>query len=224
MERLNNKIVIFDWGGVIESHRDGEHNLYTAIINLIKHFNKGVKEEEIIERYYMISRISRRHKYPKNINDIEKIKLWFNRIKEEFSLECEFEEFCKFYVEEFDRIEYYKDVVELAHNTRKYCNTGILSNLGKIDKTRIDKQVELKKFDYVWLSCDLGCRKPEERIYEIVESECKIEAKKILFIDDSKENLDVALKRGWNVCQAFGYEINKIKESINVFLSIDKLY
>lgn len=36
MERLNNKIVIFDWGGVIESHRDGEYNLNMAITNLIK--------------------------------------------------------------------------------------------------------------------------------------------------------------------------------------------
>lgn len=26
-----NKIVIFDWGGVIESHREGEYSLNTAI-------------------------------------------------------------------------------------------------------------------------------------------------------------------------------------------------
>lgn len=166
----------------------------------------------------MISGMDRKNKYPENIDDIERIRIWFNRIKVGFELKCGFEEFCKFYIEEFDRIEYYKDVVELAHDTRKYCDTGILSNLGKIDKIRIDKQVELKKFDYVWLSCDLGCRKPEERIYEIVENECKLEAKNILFIDDSKENLDVALERGWNVCKAFGYEINKIKETINNFL------
>ena len=34
-----NKIVIFDWGGIIESHREGEYNVDTAIENLIKQFN-----------------------------------------------------------------------------------------------------------------------------------------------------------------------------------------
>ena len=37
-----NKIVIFDWGGVIESHKKGEYNIDVAIENLIKqkHYNK----------------------------------------------------------------------------------------------------------------------------------------------------------------------------------------
>ena len=42
------KIVIFDWGGVIESHRDGEYCLNTAITNLIKHFNNNVDESNLI--------------------------------------------------------------------------------------------------------------------------------------------------------------------------------
>ena len=36
---IHEKIVIFDWGGVIESHREGEYSLNTAITNFIKHFN-----------------------------------------------------------------------------------------------------------------------------------------------------------------------------------------
>ena len=39
MKMNYNKIVIFDWGGIIESHRKGEYNLDVAVENLIKHFN-----------------------------------------------------------------------------------------------------------------------------------------------------------------------------------------
>ena len=42
------KIVIFDWGGVIESHREGEYSLNTAITNFIKHFNNDVDENGLI--------------------------------------------------------------------------------------------------------------------------------------------------------------------------------
>lgn len=33
-----NKIVIFDWGGIIESHREGEYSLNTAIKKFYKTF------------------------------------------------------------------------------------------------------------------------------------------------------------------------------------------
>ena len=34
-----NKIIIFDWGGVIESHQKGEYNEETAIINTLRKYN-----------------------------------------------------------------------------------------------------------------------------------------------------------------------------------------
>ena len=46
-----NKIIIFDWGGIIESHRKGEYNLDVAVENLIKHFNPK-ENKNIVERYY----------------------------------------------------------------------------------------------------------------------------------------------------------------------------
>ena len=94
-----------------------------------------------------------------------------------------------------------------------------LSNLGSLDKQRLDKQVDLKQFDYVWLSCELNTRKPKDKIYEIVENDCKIEPNNILFIDDSKENIEMAKNRGWNTCLATGHELNRIKEKINELLN-----
>lgn len=33
-----NKIVIFDWGGIVESHRKGENNYLKIIVNIISSF------------------------------------------------------------------------------------------------------------------------------------------------------------------------------------------
>lgn len=208
-----NKIVIFDWGGIIESHREGEYNVDTAIENLIKQFNP-TESKNIVERYY-----SRSVQF--GVNDIRDIKenKWFEQIKEEFSLKCTAQEFYDYYIKEFDNIEYYKDVVEYAHSLKEKCQIGILSNLGYLDKQRLDKQVELKKFDYVWLSFELKCRKPDKKIYKIVEKDCKIKPENILFIDDSKENIETAKQLGWNTCNTYGYELDKIKEKVKEFLS-----
>lgn len=215
-----NKIVIFDWGGVIESHKDGEYNLDKAIISFIKALKPGVDELSILDRFYKAIRFKEKKLEDtfKKLNEKERMIFKYERIKEEFKIESNYDTYYNTYIEEFDKIYYYKEVVEVAHDIKKYCLTGILSNLGEIDKVRLDKQVNLNKFDYVWLSCDEGFRKPEEKIYQIVENECNIKTNNILFIDDSKENIEVAKKRGWNVCNAYGYEINKIIDSIINFL------
>ena len=208
-----NKIVIFDWGGVIESHKEGEYSIDRAIINLIKHFNSNEDEATIVERYHAQSvEDTTYHIYLENDR-------WFEKIKKEFNLKCNSDEFYDYYIKEFDKIDYYKDVVEFAHSLKDKCKIAILSNLGSLDKQRLDKQVDLKVFDYVWLSFELNCRKPKEKIYEIVEKDCKIEPKNILFIDDSKENIEVAKSRGWNTCLATGHELDKIKDSISEFLN-----
>lgn len=217
MERKNNKIIIFDWGGIVESHREGEYNCNMAISNMMKRFNIIIDEKEIISKYSSC-RKDEFGRQNSTVNDIEDIKKWFLRVKQEFGLTCEFEEFCKVYEEEHFKVYYYQEVATFAHSLREKCNIGILSNLIWLDKRRIDYQMKLEKFDYVWLSFEIESRKPDEKTYEIVEKECKISPENILFIDDTMENLLVAQKRGWNICWANGYELEKIKECVHQFI------
>lgn len=204
------KLVIFDWGGVIESHRYGEYCLNTAITNLIKHFNNNVNESNLIEKYFYVTARKLRQDF--------KEYTWFDKIKNEFNLQCNEDEFYDFYIKEFDKIEYYKDVVDYAHSLKSKCKIGILSNLGTIDKQRLDKQVDLKQFDYVWLSCELKYSKPNTKVYEIVENDCKFNPTNILFIDDVQANLEPAKEKGWNICNAFGYELDNIQRRVEEFL------
>lgn len=62
-----------------------------------------------------------------------------------------------------------------------------------------------------------------ERIYEIVEEQCKIPNNHILFIDDPIKNLQVAQKSGWNVCLATALEFDKITKSVNDFLQDNRM-
>lgn len=209
---MENKLIIFDWGGVIEKHNEGEYNLNTVIINLITHFNSQVDATDLVKKYRRIC----------SFKGVDKRifgnRRWVKELKKEFSIKCNTKQFYNYYIKEFDKIEYHKDVVEYAHSLKEKCKIAILSNLGAIDKSRLDKQVNLKEFDYVWLSFELLCRKPHGKIYEIVEKESKMDPQNILFIDDSQKNIETAQKRGWNICNAYGYELDKIKESVNRFL------
>lgn len=216
----NEKIIIFDWGGIVESHFENEYNCYTAQINIVNRLTKSFENLEqgnILKEWKECSHDENGQSISES-NDVEEIRKWFERLKLKFDFNCDYDEFYKVYQEESEKIKYYKDVVEFAHSLKDKCKIGILSNLAWIDSNRIDKQYDLSKFDFVWLSFKLNCKKPNERIYEIVEEQCKIPNNHILFIDDSIENLQVAHKRGWNVCLATALEFNKITKSVNDFL------
>ena len=216
----NKKIVIFDWGGIVESHFKGENNCYTAKVDILNRLNEQTKtysEENIISKWSECDN-DENGKGIGEVNDDIDVQKWFERIKLKFNLKCDYDEFFKVYQEESDKIKYYKNVVEFAHSLKSKCKIGILSNLMALDKIRIDKHYNLSKFDYVWLSFELNCRKPNEEIYKIVEEQCKISKENILFIDDKLENIEAAQRRGWNVCLASALEFEKIKESVYVFL------
>lgn len=145
-------------------------------------------------------------------------KKWFERIKKEFNLTCDMDEFIKIYYEQGSKVKYYSKVVEFAHHLKSKCKVGILSNLMLLDRKRIDSQVMLDKFDYIWLSFEMGCKKPSNEIYQKVEEKCKMNPEQILFIDDTLENILAAKKRGWQTIQATGYAFEKIKKGVHQFL------
>lgn len=213
------KLIIFDWGGVIESHRNGEYNIYDAIINIVKRLTeKDIDDSNILKLWVDCDNIN--NSKISEVNNIEDIKYWFNKLKVNFGFNCTFEEFVKVYKEEYAKVYFYKDVVDYVHSLKDKCKIGILSNLGYLDKDRINMHVNLKEFDYTWLSFELECRKPDDIIYEKVEKSLNIDNSSILFIDDKKSNIESAKKRGWSTCLAYGYELDKIKNCVEEFLKI----
>lgn len=217
MHRNENKLVIFDWGGVIESHRKGEENYFDIIIKIMKRAGSTLDNENIIKIFK--DSIWYNGVLLSTINDEKIIRKRHEKLKEDLKLNTDFDAFMKIYNEEFKKIYFYKDVVKLTQELKEKCKIGILSNLTMLDKERLNNQVILSNFDYVWLSFELGYAKPQEEIYKIVENDCGLDVKNILFIDDRTDNIDVANKHGWNTCQSRGYELDKIKQKVDEFLS-----
>ncbi len=211
-----NKIVIFDWGGVVESHENNMEELMQIRVDTIKRFNESLSREEILSRW---TNITTKGNNAGAVSDIKEIKEWLALIERNMEIDVPLAEFVSTYNEEGRKIKYYKDVVEYAHSIKEECQIAILSNLLPIDKDRIDYQYDLSKFNHVYLSFEIGLRKPDSKIYEHVTKDLNVNPKDILFIDDDKDNITAAKEYGWNTCEAFGYELDKIKTSVKNFLN-----
>ncbi len=108
--------------------------------------------------------------------------------------------------------------MEFAHSLKNRCKIAIFSNLQPFDKKRINDQYDLSKFDKVYLSFEIGMAKPSADAYEYVTKDLQTVPENILFIDDDSNNIQMARRYGWNTCQAYGYELDKIKDSVENFL------
>lgn len=206
---MRKKLILFDWGNIVESHTTG-YTCYDAWNELFFECGYNSKKNVFndLEKYKLSC-----------INDNNEFKNIYESIKKEFNLNKTYEEFIELYNKIFDKIDYYKDVAEYEVSLKDKCYIGILSNLTMFDKKRLDKQVNLAQYDYIFLSFEMGLRKPEIEIFNKVQSMLTFAPKDILLIDDRKDNIDIASKIGWETLEITGLELNKIKEKCEKFLN-----
>lgn len=206
---MKNKIILFDWGGIVESHLTG-YGCYDALNDVF--LTCGYTGERINANTLVKYRLSS----IKTENDFAKT---YEMMAKDFGLTASFDDYKKIYKEIFDKVDYYKDVVEFEKSLKNKCYIGILSNLNIYDKDRIDKQLGLKDYDYVFLSFKYGYRKPDMEFYKIVQDELPFKASDILFLDDRLDNILSAKKIGWNAVQITGLELDKIKKICDEFIN-----
>lgn len=201
-----NKVILFDWGNIVESHTT-DYNVYDAYNFLFKEFGCDIDDKINLGKYQLSS-----------ISSMEEYEKTFEEIREEYHLQCDFKKFLERYDYYFEKISSYYEVRDFEVSLRDKCFIGILSNLAIVDKKRLDAQVGLDNYDYVFLSFELGCQKPDSKIYDIVSEKLPFESKDILFIDDSLKNIEEAKRHGWNTLLATGLELDKIKQVCEEFL------
>lgn len=206
---MKNKLILFDWGNVVESHITG-YTGFDAWNDLFSECGYEGNEPGFVLIYkYELSAIS-------SEKEFERV---YGLMKEEFHFNKTYKEFVKTYNKIFSKIDYYEDVVTYEHSLKNKCKIGVLSNLVIFDKKRIDKQLNLSKYDYVFLSFEMGLRKPNIKIFEEVQKKLPFKKEDILFIDDRFDNISAAKEFGWNTFQATGLEINKIKDVCEKFIN-----
>ncbi|WP_432448723.1 HAD family hydrolase [Aliiroseovarius marinus] len=74
----------------------------------------------------------------------------------------------------------------------------VLSNIGRgsFAITR-DAHAFFDEFDRLYISGHMGVTKPSPDIYAMVEADCGISPKRLLFADDRIDNINTASARGW---------------------------
>ena len=212
------KIVIFDWGGVIMHKHPVDNNDKQAIIRAIKYFNSDLTYDEAWS-VYINTLTDENGIFISRQDDEQSIIKWVKRLNLAGHFNVTVDEFIRKFTEEHLKVGYYKELVDYIHSLKRKCKIAIFSDLISCNYPLLDSQVDLSQFDYVWLSYITHFRKNEEIPFQIVESDLQIPTSDILFIDDTSINIENAKKRGWNTCQAFGYELDKIKSSVEHFLS-----
>jgi HAD superfamily hydrolase (TIGR01509 family) len=93
-----------------------------------------------------------------------------------------------------------KSIWTIIEEINKISKIGLLTNMdeGLLDLINNSKLLPNIDWDVVVDSSDVGVEKPNPKIYKIAEEMSGFKGKEILFIDNTKQNVDAAIKFGWN--------------------------
>lgn len=176
------KAVIFDYGGVVENSHNkkcveeiassygvSEEIVLKTMGPLRDSFCKGKISEYL---YWKKFSLALQKPFPKNYKD-----LWRNSYARDFYI--------------FPEIK--KLVKELKKRNIK---TAVLSNVTKPHVKITRKMNGYKGFDVVVLSCEVGLKKPERKIYLLTAKKLGLKPNECVFIDDRRENLLPAKQLG----------------------------
>lgn len=88
--------------------------------------------------------------------------------------------------------------LELIARLKPNFNLALLSNINPLHLEYIKSECSdiFNQFDRCFFSCELGTRKPERRIFELVLDRMNFAPHETLFIDDSPPNIEAAIALG----------------------------
>ncbi len=197
MKNQKIKAIIFDVGGVLKlprfSKRDNE-NEKSFHLRMSKYLQMSLDSWfDAIDNVYAKSFEGRikNSKLMKNISE---------------NLNINIEDFLRLSDKTFNKLfkrnnKMYRIVCKLK---KKGYLVGVLSDQWFFSKRILTPEKDMRNFDVVVISCDVGLRKPDKKIYELLLKKLKgkvrgIKASEILFIDNRDYNLEPASKLGMKV-------------------------
>ena len=213
------KIIIFDWGGVILKEYPEHYCDQDAIIETIKKFNNNLTDNDAYQ-LYLDTLKDENNRIISIFNDYESKYKWYERIHNNGKLNTTYEEFINEFTYNYNKIDKYEEVVNYIYTLKDKTNLVLFSELIFACFSALENTINLNIFDKIFLSYEEGYVKSNIEAFINVEKKLNIKAKNILFIDNNENNINNAKKRGWNTCLAFGYELDKIKNTVDEFLKI----
>lgn len=213
------KIIIFDWGGVILKEYPEHYCDQDAIIETIKKFNNNLTDNDAYQ-LYLDTLKDENNRIISIFNDYESKYKWYERIHNNGKLNTTYEEFINEFTYNYNKIDKYEEVVNYIYTLKDKTNLVLFSDLIFACFSALENTINLNIFDKIFLSYEEGYVKSNIEAFINVEKKLNIKAENILFIDNNENNINNAKKRGWNTCLASGYELDKIKNTVDEFLKI----
>lgn len=115
-----------------------------------------------------------------------------------------------------DFYKWWNSIYEEEHPQMKNLLLQVKSNyrIAGLSNTNITHQQEwqnrykdlLSLFEKVYCSHELLYSKPENEIYKLTHEQLNCPAEEILFLDDKEENVEVAMRYGFQAIQVIGYD------------------
>jgi putative hydrolase of the HAD superfamily len=189
------RALILDFGEVLVRPQSAQ-----AVENMARLARLGI--EEFTQRYW-------RHRPAYDRGELSGTGYWRQVLSDQIDLESDDPR-----IEALKRsdslswVDYREDMWELAMRFREtHGRTALLSNgvpevMGRV---RTDRPLS-EYFDAVIISCEVGCAKPDPRIYQLCLTALGVSARSALFVDDRRENIDAAAHLGLQVFQFKGDE------------------
>lgn len=94
-----------------------------------------------------------------------------------------------------------REFLAMAHGAKLACLSNDVSEWSAILRRRFGIE---EAFDAWLISGDVGFRKPDPQIYELVAQRLGADGDEVIFVDDRARNLDAAAERGWITVQFGG--------------------
>lgn len=214
-----NKFVIFDWGGVILKEYPEHYCDRDAIKETIKKFNSNLTDDEAYQ-IYLDTLKDEDNQIISIFNDYENKYNWYERVRKNGNLNVDYSTFVSEFSNNYTKIDKYNDVVNYIYTLKGKTNLALFSDLIFVCFNALENHIDLDIFNNVFLSYDEGYVKSDINAFVNVENKLNVTSDNILFIDNNENNINNAKKRGWNTCLAYGYELDKIKKSVDEFLSL----
>jgi FMN phosphatase YigB (HAD superfamily) len=211
------KVVIFDWGGVILKEYPNHYCDRDAIVETFTKFNNSLTPEEA-HHLYRETLYDEKGRIISTLNDEDSKYKWYLRIKETAKLDVDYDTFIKEFTNNYKKVDKYEDVVNYIYSLKGRVKLCLFSDLIFICLESLKKHIDLNTFDKVFLSYEEGFTKSHIEAFTNVNGKINGDNYDVLFIDNNAHNLENAKKVGWNTCLAIGDEIDKIKKIVEDFL------
>jgi len=198
------KVIIFDLGSVIFKEdwiSLNEEFIKKFGISTLIRSNYGLE----IQKVYDDALVGK-----KSMADV------FNKICEVKGLNFDIDKLCSFYKEAYKRNKKLNlEIVEIIKNIRKNFKVICLTDTNHIHFEAHQEQGILDLFDEKFGSHQIGIRKKDPKVFEIILKKLNVDPKEVLFIDDNLKNIENA--------KSLGIKVIHFKDNVQLIKELDKI-